>query len=69
MVNDVSMAQLESAVKQLPEAELSLFAKWFEEYYADEWDREIEKDILSGKLNRAIQQADADFSAGRCTPL
>ena len=65
----MSVAQLESAVKQLPKAELESFAQWFEEYLDEEWDRQIEADAKAGKLNAAIQRADEDFAAGRCTPL
>ena len=65
----MSVAQLEMAVKKLPEAELSAFARWFEEFLADEWDCQIEQDLKMGKLNGAIQQADADFEAGLCNPL
>lgn len=40
-----------------------------EEFLADQWDRQIEADILAGRLNAAGDQADKDFEAGRCTPL
>jgi hypothetical protein len=65
----MSLDELESGVAQLPAGELAAFARWFEEYLADAWDRQIEADILAGKLNRAAEQANADFDAGRCTPL
>lgn len=61
--------ELEIAVTELPPAELSRFAKWFEEYIADAWDRQIEEDIAAGRLDKAGRQADAEFEAGRCTPL
>jgi hypothetical protein len=65
----MSLGELESAVAQLPEADLALFAKWFEEYLADAWDRRIEADIKAGRLDEAGRHADDDFEAGRCTPL
>ncbi len=46
-----------------------LLSRWFEEYWADAWDRRIEADIQSGKLDSLGRQADADFEAGRCKPL
>ena len=61
--------ELESAVTSLPEAELATFARWFEEYLADAWDRRIDADIKAGRLDDAGRRADADFEAGRCTPL
>lgn len=65
----MSLQELEKAVQRLPEEELSTFARWFEEYLADAFDRRIEADILAGRLEQAGRQADADFDAGRCKPL
>lgn len=65
----MSLQQLESAVAGLPPADLDAFARWFEEYLADAWDRRIEADALAGRLDAAGRRADADFEAGRCTPL
>ena len=65
----MSVQDLETAVSQLSKEELARFSQWFEEYVADEWDRQIEKDVLSGRLDAAIQRADEHYKAGRCTPL
>lgn len=65
----VSIGELETAVTQLPADDLTAFAQWFEEFLADAWDRRIEADILTGKLDEAGRRADADFEAGRCRPL
>jgi hypothetical protein len=65
----MSLSELEAAVSGLPEADLAAFTKWFEEFLADAWDRRIEADVRAGRLDEAGRQADADFEAGRCTPL
>ena len=65
----MSVQDLETAVSQLSKEELARFSQWFEEYVADEWDRQIEKDVLSGRFDAAIQRADEHYQAGRCTPL
>ena len=65
----MSLHELEAAVSQLPDNELSAFARWFEEYLADAWDRRIEADIQAGRLAEAGRRANADFDAGRCEPL
>jgi hypothetical protein len=65
----VSLNDLESAVAQLPAEDLNAFARWFEEYLADAWDRRIEADIRAGRLDEAGRRADAEFEAGRCKPL
>jgi len=65
----MSLQELESAVSQLPADELTAFARWFEEYLADAWDRRIEEDIKAGRLDETGRRADADFEARRCRPL
>lgn len=65
----MSLQDLETAVAALPPSDLEAFAQWFEEFQADAWDRRIEADILAGKLDEEGRKADADFDAGRCTPL
>ncbi len=65
----MSVNELEEAIAKLPEAELSRFAEWFEEFMADQWDRQIERDAAAGKFHRINAKADADFEAGRCKPL
>jgi hypothetical protein len=65
----MSLNELEDAVAQLPAYDLDDFARWFEEYLADAWDRRIEADIRAGRLDEAGRRVDADFEAGRCRPL
>lgn len=65
----MSVRELEDAVAGLPRAELEAFARWFENYLADEWDKRIEADILAGKLDDAGRRADEHFEAGRAKPL
>ena len=65
----MSLNELETAVAHLTRKELTAFARWFEEFLADDWDEGIEVDIRAGRLEEAGRQADADFEAGRCKPL
>lgn len=65
----MSVVEIESAIKQLPANELAEFASWFEEFHARAWDRQIEQDIRTGKLDALGQRAKTDFEAGRCKPL
>ena len=65
----MSVQELESAVSHLAAEEFAHFQAWFEEFAADAWDRQIEADARAGKLDHLISQADAEFEAGRCTPL
>ncbi|CAN5183656.1 hypothetical protein BH23GEM4_BH23GEM4_20350 [soil metagenome] len=65
----MSIQELEVAVAQLDRDELARFAEWFEEYRADQWDRQIEADVAAGRLDALGRQADEDFEAGRATAL
>jgi hypothetical protein len=65
----MSLQELESEITKLTQDELFTFARWFDEYRADAWDRQIESDIRSGRLDAAGRRADADFESGRCSPL
>lgn len=65
----MSLQEIETAVAKLPADDLVAFSQWFEEFLADQWDRRIEEDIKAGRLDEAGRRADADFEAGRCTPL
>ena len=65
----MSVHELEAAIKGLSKEELAAFSQWFEEYTADEWDRQIESDSRAGRFDAAGKRAKADYDAGRCTPL
>jgi len=65
----MSVQELETAVSRLSPEELSRFTQWFEEYAAEQWDRQIEKDILSGRFDAAGQRAVAELEAGKARPL
>jgi hypothetical protein len=65
----MSVEELESIVSGLPAVELARFSQWFEEFLADQWDRQIEQDMQTGRLAAALKRADDHHEAGRCTPL
>ncbi len=61
--------EVESAIKQLPEGEVRDLAKWLQEYLDEMWDRQIEADLATGKLDRLIAQAQADIANGNVKDL
>ncbi len=65
----MSIQELESVVSGLLAQELARFSRWFEEFMAVQWDQQIERDMLAGRLDAAIKRADDHHEAGRCTPL
>jgi len=56
--------RIEEEVASLPKVELAKFRSWFENFDAKEWDKQIEKDIISGKLDDMANKAIADFKVG-----
>lgn len=64
----MNVEDIERQVSSLSESELARFSQWFEEFMADQWDRQIEQDMLSGRLDAALQRADDHRQAGRVTP-
>jgi hypothetical protein len=64
-----TVEQLESSVQVLTRGELAAFREWFDEFVADEWDRQIEADAKAGKLDRLAEEARAEHRASRTTPL
>jgi hypothetical protein len=63
------LEQIESAIKALSAAELETFRKWFAQFDAAQWDRQLEKDVAAGRLDKLAERALAEHSAGRTTPL
>jgi hypothetical protein len=56
---------LEQNVKQLSPSELSAFRAWFMEFDAAQWDRQLETDSETGKLDRLAQSALEEHRAGK----
>ena len=65
----MSVDELKNAIAQLSAADIARIAQWFDEFRADQWDRQFEQDVIAGHLDAAGQQANADFDASRCIPL
>jgi len=64
----MTVQELQDTVAHLSDDDLATFSEWFEEFMAEQWDRQIEADVRAGCLDAAGRRADADFEAGRCTP-
>ena len=55
---------IEDAVKALPARDLAEFRRWFAEFEFALWDDEIESDSASGKMDRLLDEAEADYRVG-----
>jgi hypothetical protein len=56
---------LEQTIKQLSPGERAAFRSWFIEFDASEWDRQIEMDSETGKLDSLVQSAVEEHKAGK----
>ena len=61
--------EVESAIKQLPESEVRALANWLQDYLDEMWDRQIEADLASGKLDRLMPQAEEDMATNNVRDL
>lgn len=59
------LEQLEQRIRDLPAEELARFRAWFVEFDHLVWDRQIEADSKTGKLDGLAAQALADYKAGK----
>ncbi len=55
---------LEREVQTLTTEELAAFREWFVEYDWQAWDRQIERDVAEGRLERFAAEALAEFKRG-----
>lgn len=61
--------QPEQRIEHLSQRELAEFRAWFVEFEALVWDAEIEADSKAGKLDGLINEALADYKAGKAREL
>ncbi|MEW5859894.1 MAG: hypothetical protein AB1861_21320 [Cyanobacteriota bacterium] len=64
-----TLLEIEAAIKQLPEGDVRKLATWLQTYLDEKWDRQIEEDLISGKLNHLIAKAEADIAANNVRDL
>lgn len=58
----LDVRSLEEAVQALPPSDLAEFRRWFIEFDAAAWDRQIDSDASSGKLDALLAEAEQDYS-------
>lgn len=56
---------IEQEVQRLKPSELAAFRRWFAEFDAQAWDRQIEEDVQNGKLDKLAEEALAAHRAGK----
>jgi len=64
-----TVAEIENALQTLPVDEAWKVAGWLQQYLGEKWDRQIEADAKSGKLDLLWERAKADIATGKVKPL
>ena len=64
-----TVQDIQHAVSQLSNDDLAAFRQWFAEFEATLWDRQLEADVASGRLDRLADEALRDLREGRSTDL
>jgi len=59
------LKNLEREVQRLTRDEMAAFRAWFREYDSDAWNRQIEEEIQTGKLDSLAEEAVAAYRTGR----
>ena len=65
----MSIHEIEQAIAELSPNELARFREWFEEFDAQAWDDQFERDAKSGKLDKLANKAIRDYRAGKAKEL
>ena len=63
------LEKIEQDIASLTPGEVAKLARWFAEFHADVWDKQIEDDSKAGRLDSLAEQALAAHIAGKTRPL
>jgi hypothetical protein len=66
---NVGVKQIEKAITQLPAKDLAELMSWLEDYHAQVWDKRIEEDLETGRLDALLAEIDEECEAGLPQPL
>jgi hypothetical protein len=65
----MSVTEIENAITQLSTREVAELMAWLGEYHAQAWDRQIEEDLETGRLDAVLVEVDREIEQGKARPL
>ena len=65
----MSVKEIEKALIELPPSELDALRARVAKYRADGWDKQVEDDLDSGRLDALLADMDKEYEAGLARPL
>lgn len=58
----MSVKEIETAIMELPVAEVGVLVTWLDEYYASLWDQEIEDDVNAGRFDALLAEISEEYA-------
>ncbi|MEI8373699.1 MAG: hypothetical protein WCJ35_12800 [Planctomycetota bacterium] len=65
----MSIAEIESAITQLPAKEYAELMAWLQEYHDRMWDKQLDDDLAAGRLDALMAEANDEYKQGLAQPL
>lgn len=63
-----TVSEIENAVQKLSRTDLTAFRDWFISFDAVAWDKQLEEDVIAGRLDTLADEALNNLRSGRTTP-
>lgn len=64
-----TLLEIEQAIKELPAAEARQLAGWLNQYLDDAWDKQMQTDLSTGKLDKFIAKVESEIEANQVRDL
>lgn len=65
----MSVTEIQAAITELTSDDLADLMKWLNDYQAKLWDKQIEEDLETGRLDGVLAKVDEEYEAGLGQPL
>ena len=64
-----TLSEIEQAIKELPTVEVRQLAGWLNEYLDDVWDRQMQTDLATGKLDKFMAKVESEIETNQVRDL
>lgn len=64
-----TIQEIEKAIKKLPREDFYRLHQWVQHRFEDEWDKEFEEDVLSGRFDSIKQDILKEHRTGHSHPF
>jgi hypothetical protein len=64
----MSVAEIETAIAQLPAKDFAELMAWLQQHYDRVWDTQIEDDLAAGRLDAIVAEAEDEYRQGLAGP-